>query len=281
MGHGGGTIKHNQIYALLFAMCMVVAVIPMAGAVTDQNSENIITNANQGIQLGSTSAEAQQMQSTLQDKKPFGTQTEKVLAPTNQAVNSDPNELKLGDSGDKVKELQNWLTDYGYYSGAVDGNFGADTEKAVKQFQLEASIQVDGKVGKQTQTTMEKWDQLLAKVQAAAGDSNTASTTNTATSSKSISTAKKTYAKSYTKAVRQYRGGKGSGDCWTNSAALYSQLTGSGQKARIIQYATSQSARHRSVQVYSNGAWVNYNYKANGYAQTYYATSNSVNGKVV
>jgi N-acetylmuramoyl-L-alanine amidase len=260
---------------------MVVAVIPMAGAVTDQNSENVITNANQGIQLGSTSAEAQQMQSTLQDKKPFGTQTEKVLAQTNQAVNSDPNVLEMGDSGDKVKELQTWLTDYGYYSGAVDGNFGADTEKAVKQFQLEASIQVDGKVGNQTQTTMEKWDQFLAKVQAAAGDSNTASSTNTATSSKSISTAKKTYAKSYAKAVRSSRGGKGSGDCWTNSAALYSHLTGSGQKARIIQYATSQSARHRSVQVYSNGAWVNYDYKANGYAQTYYATSNSVNGKLV
>jgi N-acetylmuramoyl-L-alanine amidase len=262
-------------------MCMVVAVIPMAGAVTDQ--KNVITNANQGLQLGITSAEAQQIQNTLQEKKPFGTQTGKVLAPTNQAANTDPNILELGDSGDKVKQLQTWLTNYGYYTGAIDGNFGADTEKAVKQFQLEASIQVDGKVGNQTQTTMAKWDQLLAKVQAATGNSNTATTsnTNTGTSSKSISTAKKTYAKSYSRAVRHYRGGKGSGDCWTNSAALYSQLTGSGQKARIIQYATSLSPRHRSVQVYSNGAWVNYNYKANGYAQTYYATSNSVNGKVV
>jgi N-acetylmuramoyl-L-alanine amidase len=281
MGHGGGTIKHYQIYALLFAMCMVVAVIPMAGAVTDQNSENVISNANQGLQLGVTSAEAQQMQSTIQDKKPFGALTGKVLAQTNLAVNTDPNVLKLGDSGDKVKELQTWLTNYGYYSGAIDGNFGADTEKAVKQFQLEASIQVDGKVGNQTQTTMAKWDQYLAKIQATAGNSNTASSSNTATSSKSISTAKKTYAKSYARAVRSSRGGKGIGDCWTNSAALYSQLTGSGQKARIIQYATSLSARHRSVQVYSNGAWVNYNYKANGYAQTYYATSNSVKGKVV
>jgi N-acetylmuramoyl-L-alanine amidase len=281
MGHGGGTIKHNKIYALLFAMCMVVAVIPMAGAVTDQNSEkSIITNVNQ-VQLVVTGAEAQQIQSTLQEKKPFGTQSEKVLAQTNQAVNTDPNPnvLELGDSGDKVKQLQTWLTDYGYYTGSIDGNFGAVTEKAVKQFQLEASIKVDGKVGKETTTAMEKWDQLLAKVQAAAGDSDTASTT--ATSSKSISTARKTYAKSYAKAVRHYRGGKGSGDCWTNSAALYSQLTGSGQKARIIQYASSLSPRHRSVQVYSNGAWVNYDYKANGYAQTYYATSNSVNGKVV
>jgi N-acetylmuramoyl-L-alanine amidase len=266
---------------------MVVAVIPMAGAVTDQNSEkSIITNVNQ-VQLELTSAEAQQIQSTLQEKKPFGTQSEKVLAQTNQAVNTDPNPnvLELGDSGDKVKQLQTWLTDYGYYSGAVDGNFGADTDKAVKQFQLEASIQVDGKVGKETQTAMEKWDQLLAKVQAAAGDSNTASTTNTATSSKSISTARMTYAKSYAKAVRNYRGGRygytNGLDCWGMSGKLYGQLTASGQKARIIQYATSMSPRHRSVQVYSNGAWVNYDYKANGYSQIYYSTSNSVNGKVV
>jgi N-acetylmuramoyl-L-alanine amidase len=277
MGHGGGTIKfkHNQIYALLFTMCMVVAVIPMAGAVTDQNSQiNVInTNANQALQMGVTSTEAQQMQSTIQDKKPFGANSEKVIAKTNQVANQDPNTLKLGSTGDKVKKLQTWLTDYGYYTGAIDGNFGADTEKAVKLFQAEASIKVDGIVGKQTQTTMAKWDQLLAKVQAAAGNSKS--------SSKNTYTSKKAYAKSYARAVRHYRGGKGVGDCWTNSAALYGQLTRSGQKARIIQYATSQSARHRSVQVYSNGAWVNYNYKANGYAQTYQATSNSVNGKVV
>jgi len=81
--------------------------------------------------------------------------------------------------------------------------------------------------------------------------------------------------------VTTYHYGRGTGDCWTNSANLYGQLTSAGQRARIIQYATSLSPRHRSVQVYTNGAWTNYNYKANGYAQTYYATSNSVNGKVV
>jgi cell wall hydrolase len=253
---------------------MVVAIIPMAGAATE-GTNNINVNVNQGLSLGLTSAEALEMQNTIADKKPFGANTEKVLAKTNLAQ-SNPNELKLGDSGDKVKELQTWLTDYGFYTGAIDGNFGADTEKAVKQFQLEASIQVDGIVGKETQNTMKKWDQLLSQMQAqATGNSKTS-----ATSSKRSYT-KKSYAKKYTRAVRHYRGGRGAGDCWTNSAALYGQLTKSGQRARIIQYATSLSARHRSVQVYQNGKWVNYNYKANGYAKTYYATSNSVNGKVV
>lgn len=80
---------------------------------------------------------------------------------------------------------------------------------------------------------------------------------------------------------RYKRSGRGGGDCWTNSANLYGRLTASGQKARIIQYASSLSPRHRSVQVYSNGGWVNYDYKGNGYAQTYHATSGSSHGTVV
>jgi cell wall hydrolase len=114
------------------------------------------------------------------------------MAKTNVAENQDPNNLKLGDSGDKVKALQTWLTDYGYYTGAIDGNFGAATEEAVKQFQIEASIQVDGKVGNQTQTAMAKWDQFLAKVEAAAGNSKTSNSI-----SKNTYTAKKAYFKSY------------------------------------------------------------------------------------
>ena len=97
MGHGGGIIKikHNQIYALLFTMCMVVAVIPMAGAVADQNSEkNIIknTNANQDLKPAITSEEAQNLHNTIEDKKPFGANTEKVIAKTNLVVNTESTE---------------------------------------------------------------------------------------------------------------------------------------------------------------------------------------------
>jgi hypothetical protein len=76
-------------------------------------------------------------------------------------------------------------------------------------------------------------------------------------------------------------GSKGTGDCWTNSEILYNQLIKKGYRVRIIQYATSMSSRHRSVQYYSNGKWVNYNYKGNGYAMRYWYTSNYVNGKVI
>jgi N-acetylmuramoyl-L-alanine amidase len=76
-------------------------------------------------------------------------------------------------------------------------------------------------------------------------------------------------AKTISKKVR-YR--KGKGDCWDNSEILYKKLKNSGQQVRIIQYRTSFSPRHRSVQIYKNGAWVDYNYKSKGYAKRYSAT---------
>jgi hypothetical protein len=78
-----------------------------------------------------------------------------------------------------------------------------------------------------------------------------------------------------------YKKGKGTGDCWTNSEILYQSLKNKGLHVRIIQYPTKYSSRHRSVQYLSGGRWVNYNYKANGYAWRYYYTSNYVNGQVI
>ncbi len=90
----------------------------------------------------------------------------------------------------------------------------------------------------------------------------------------------------YVRAVYYYKysirsGGKGVGDCWTNSDYLYNKLKKQGYHVRIIQYPTSYSARHRSVQIYKNGHWVNFDYKGEGYAWRYYATSNSKYGKVI
>ncbi|MCG2828528.1 hypothetical protein [Methanothermobacter sp. K4] len=61
------------------------------------------------------------------------------------------------------------------------------------------------------------------------------------------------------------------GDCWAMSEYLYKKLTSAGKKVRIIQYATSMSPRHRTVQVYSGGCWVDYDYS--GYNRIYHPTS--------
>ncbi|HMK53694.1 MAG TPA: hypothetical protein VK444_02845, partial [Methanobacteriaceae archaeon] len=90
---------------------------------------------------------------------------------------------------------------------------------------------------------------------------------------------KTTYKTSYRGGA--YTSGKGVGDCWTNSEYLYNQLVSSGQNARILQYRNSYVSNHRSVQVYQNGAWVDYDYRGNGYSWGYYAQASKPGVKVI
>ena len=58
--------------------------------------------------------------------------------------------LRQGSSGSEVKEVQRRLKNWGYYTGAVDGVFGAGTKKAVIAFQKKNGLTADGVVGKST-----------------------------------------------------------------------------------------------------------------------------------
>lgn len=60
--------------------------------------------------------------------------------------------LKYGTRGADVKELQVYLNELGYELGrtGMDGIFGALTEKAVRELQKAAEIEIDGIVGKDT-----------------------------------------------------------------------------------------------------------------------------------
>ena len=63
--------------------------------------------------------------------------------------------LKTGANGTYVVELQKWLKEQGYYTGNIDGSFGPYTELAVKYFQNDSCIVVDGWVAEQTVGAME------------------------------------------------------------------------------------------------------------------------------
>ena len=65
--------------------------------------------------------------------------------------------IRKGDTGVAVKILQLALVAYEYNIGkyGADGDFGSDTESAVRQFQKNSGIEVDGIVGKDT------WSELL------------------------------------------------------------------------------------------------------------------------
>jgi peptidoglycan hydrolase-like protein with peptidoglycan-binding domain len=65
----------------------------------------------------------------------------------------DPPTIKSGASGDVVRLLQTLLERYEYEPfdpGPVDGEFGPSTRKAVRHFQEEMSLEVDGIVGFET-----------------------------------------------------------------------------------------------------------------------------------
>lgn len=63
--------------------------------------------------------------------------------------------LKKGSKGDAVKRLQEQLQQLGYLSGAIDGIFGPQTEKAVKAFQADNGLDVDGIAGEFTWMELE------------------------------------------------------------------------------------------------------------------------------
>lgn len=62
--------------------------------------------------------------------------------------------LTKGSRGSNVKELQRLLTSKGYDTKGIDGFFGQNTERAVRQFQKDRSLTVDGIVGLATKKAL-------------------------------------------------------------------------------------------------------------------------------
>lgn len=68
------------------------------------------------------------------------------------------NWLQEGDKGDEVKAMQEGLIYLGYDLGkyGADGDFGDDTEKAVKEFQADNGLIADGEYGPLSKDALEK-----------------------------------------------------------------------------------------------------------------------------
>lgn len=86
-------------------------------------------------------------------------------SPIKVPVATPRNYLMKGDAGAEVKKMQEGLIKLGYscgYNGIADadGIFGSRTEMALKRFQSDNGLTVDGKYGKQTKAKM---DALLSK----------------------------------------------------------------------------------------------------------------------
>lgn len=82
--------------------------------------------------------------------------------------------VKVGSRGTVVKTIQTKLKRWGYYTGSVDGVFGAKTKAAVQSFQRKNGLTADGIVGNATAKAMGV---------TLSGSSTTTSSSNSATAS--------------------------------------------------------------------------------------------------
>lgn len=70
--------------------------------------------------------------------------------------------IRRGDRGDAVVTLQQMLTQYGYYTGAIDGECGSGTVAAVRAFQKKNGLKADGVAGEGTLTLLYQGSPLSA-----------------------------------------------------------------------------------------------------------------------
>ena len=61
---------------------------------------------------------------------------------------------RRGSYGETVTEIQEKLSQWGYYSGEIDGIYGSGTEDAVRRFQEKNCLTVDGIAGTATLEAM-------------------------------------------------------------------------------------------------------------------------------
>lgn len=188
-------------------------------------------------------------------------------------------DLTKDSNGENVEVLQNFLKKRGYYNGKINGIYDENTINAVKYFQEDNNLPTNGITNIETITALKN------KVAAAAVETQMAAPVQTYSSSKYTGSSTgytRASTSSYVRKTSSYGGGyaySSIGDCWAHSAWYSSKLRAQGYSTRVVQYATSLSSRHRSVQVYKNGKWVNADYSS--YNKIYSPTSGSSSGKVV
>ena len=71
------------------------------------------------------------------------------------------------------------------------------------------------------------------------------------------------------------------GDCWGCSDTISCELESRGVKTKILEYGTSASSQHRSVQYLDGNEWKNFPYRKYGFNQLFNDTSGVAHGKEV
>lgn len=81
---------------------------------------------------------------TPSDGEDYSSGSTSVSSDSDTPQSSTPSIYSLGSQGDEVEKIQKRLTELGFYTGEVDGDFGPVTEQAYRAFQEAAGVTVDG-----------------------------------------------------------------------------------------------------------------------------------------
>lgn len=241
-GHGGGTIKRRKTCALLLALGMVMLISPLSVGATDQNT----MDNSAKIGLGGT------------------LKHEMLGAPKNSKnLLSDKGTLEVNAASKKIKAKK-----ANKYKKTHRKTFKkAKTYRKVKATYKKTKVTTRYKSnGKWKYKTVYKYKKVKASSTYSGSNyrSNSAEWASDSTIDSIMrSGAKYGYRRGISTAAAMQSAG--AGDCWAMSEYLHGKFQAAGYNSRIIQYATSYSSRHRSVQLNQNGKWITVPYRAYGY----------------
>lgn len=112
--------------------------------------------------------------------------------------------------------------------------------------------------------------QMMSSSSSSSGTSSTGSTNSTGSSSSGVAVssggidavgqAAAKFGYSHGASTASAMEKNGAGDCWAMSDFINKNLQSQGIQSRVIQYGTSMSSNHRSVQIFQNGKWVDFDY---------------------
>jgi|GEM_PF-2142769 len=123
--------------------------------VKDGNEGEIITPATTMPTTGGQTTENTTPETTT-GTTTTGTTAGTTVAPTAVPGYTAAGSMTIGASGDEVTKLQNRLIALGYLTGRADGIYGQKTANAVKAFQRNAGLTVDGIAGNATINAINK-----------------------------------------------------------------------------------------------------------------------------
>ncbi len=124
---------------------------PQASAV----NETDLPAKGTGFLQGTTKQDTQDvLRNPVPREEPIQPVAQPSVIHTDATCDKNPAEIVNGEKGERVINLQKVLAKLGLDPGPIDGTFGAATEAAVKQFQASEGLQVDGKVGPNTQAAL-------------------------------------------------------------------------------------------------------------------------------